>query len=377
MMEATKQNIPSKNKLSALQIISICMGTILLGFILFVLLIPSPIRPVAWTPPSRPALTGALAPNIVLQEVELLARDAINAPEDIAFDNQGRLYTGSSDGNIYRVTSGATSEEAIEVFAKTGGRPLGLAFDQDQNLIVADADRGLLEVTPQGQLRVLTTVANGASITYADELAIAKDGTIYFSDASSHFETGFPYDMLEARPYGRLLAYDPQRNETTELLSGLYFANGVALAPDESFVLVVESFRYRITRFWLTGSRRGTTDIFSDNLVGFADNITTAPDGTYWVAMNNLRPRLIDFMHSRPFLKAQFAKLGQNRIREIASNNRYGLVVQLDSTGQVVRSLHDPEGNLASLSTAVPHQDYLYLGSLFDNAIGRLKLTAN
>lgn len=46
--------------------------------------------------------------------------------------------------------------------------------------------------------------------------------------------------FAEGQPEGRLLKYDPATNATTVLLKGLRFANGVALASDESFVLVNE-----------------------------------------------------------------------------------------------------------------------------------------
>jgi sugar lactone lactonase YvrE len=46
--------------------------------------------------------------------------------------------------------------------------------------------------------------------------------------------------FAEAQDEGRLLKYNPATNETTVLLKGLRFANGVALSSDESFVLVNE-----------------------------------------------------------------------------------------------------------------------------------------
>ena len=36
------------------------------------------------------------------------------------------------------------------------------------------------------------------------------------------------------RPNGRLLAYDPDREETRLVLGNLYFVNGVAVSPDQS-----------------------------------------------------------------------------------------------------------------------------------------------
>ena len=82
------------------------------------------------------------------------------------------------------------------------------------------------------------------------ELLSGHDGTVYFSDASSKFaEEENHLDMLEARPHGRLLAYDPASATTTVLLDDLYFANGVALSEAEDFVLINETYRYRIRRY--------------------------------------------------------------------------------------------------------------------------------
>jgi sugar lactone lactonase YvrE len=347
-------------------------GTVALAALVF--LVPSPIEAAGWSPPPRPELSGPLAQNDELAGAELVAAGRIQGPEDVAFDEQGRLYTGSEDGRIYRVTFGEGGGEEVEEFADTGGRPLGLRFDGEGNLVVADSEKGLLSVAPTGEATTLTDSVGGAAITYADELDIARDGTVYFSDASTRFERGFPYDMLEARPHGRLLSYDPRTEQTEVLAGGLYFANGVALTPEEDSVLVVESFRYRITRIWIEGPRAGEREVFADNLLGIPDNLTRAPDGTYWVAMNNLRPALVDRLHPRPFLKEQLAKLGQERLRAAADRSRYGLVIQLDERGEVVRSLHDPGGRLYNLSTAVPHAGHLYLGTLFGDSIGRYQL---
>ncbi len=45
------------------------------------------------------------------------------------------------------------------------------------------------------------------------------------------------------------------------------------LAPDESYVLVADQFRYQIKRFWLKGEKAGQEDIFANNLPGFVHNI--------------------------------------------------------------------------------------------------------
>lgn len=72
----------------------------------------------------------------------------------------------------------------------------------------------------------------------------ASDGDIYFSDASTKFGFGNWYlEMLEARPHGRVLKYNPVSNETTIVLDNLAFANGVALSKDQDYLVVCETWK--------------------------------------------------------------------------------------------------------------------------------------
>lgn len=216
---------------------------------------PSPIDPLAWEAPAIPPMTGVLEPNDTLMKAELLGRGQVHGPEDTAVDAQGLVYSGLHDGKIVRIKA----DDSVETFVDTKGRPLGMDFDPAGNLIVADAYKGLLSIDAQGQIKVLTTEAEGVAFKFTDDLDIARDGTIYFSDASQRFEQpDYLLDLLEAHPHGRLLSYNPATSETKVLLKDLYFANGVALSANEDFVLVNETYRYRITRYWLSGDKAGT-----------------------------------------------------------------------------------------------------------------------
>ncbi len=53
----------------------------------------------------------------------------------------------------------------------------------------------------------------------------------------------------------------------------------------------------------------------------------------------------------------------------------YGLVLALDERGRIVQSLHDTSGaHLRMITSAKSSGGYLYLGSLDNDRIGRLKL---
>ena len=125
-----------------------------------------------------------------------------------------------------------------------------------------------------GPVHIGSDGRDGVPFGLPNDVEVASDGRIYFSDSSSVWGINESlYDLLEARPNGRLLRYDPKTGQSEVLLDGLYYANGVTLSKDEGFVLVNETFRYRITRYWLTGVRAGSSEVFIDNLPGFPDGI--------------------------------------------------------------------------------------------------------
>lgn len=330
-------------------------------------LVPSPIDSVAYEAPRSLELNGPLAPNEALRSARLVGEDRLVGAEDVAVDAAGRLYTGTEDGRIVRVTLALDGREILEPQADTGGRPLGLRFGPaGRTLFVADARKGLLAVDETGGIEPLATQAGGVPFGFTDDLDVAPDGTIYFSDASSRFGVDeYLHDLLEARPHGRLLRYDPKAegDKVSILLDGLYFANGVALAGDQSFVLVNETYRYQIRRYWLKGPKAGTSDLFVKDLPGFPDNLARDPaTGGFWVALYTVRNPALDFLHPRPWLKNQLAKLPRFLWPK---PEPYGLVLALDGQGRIVESLHDPGGESVRTVTSVePHEGKLYLGSL-------------
>jgi len=342
---------------------------LLLAAALYLALTPSPIDPLPWEAPEAPPMTAVLEPNDTLMKAELLARGQIHGPEDTAVDAQGRVYAGLHDGRVVRVLA----DDSVETFADTGGRPLGMDFDAAGNLILADAYKGLLRIDPQGRIEVLSTEADGLPFAFTDDLDIASDGIIYFSDASSRFQQpDYLLDLLEARPHGRLLSYDPSTGETRVLLDGLYFANGVALSANEDFVLVNETYRYRITRYWLKGERAGQHEVFIDNLPGLPDNLQGDRNGTFWVALPSPRKADADFLHRYPWLKTQMAKLPRAFWPKAVP---YGFAIALNEQGEITQSLHDTSGTHLRMITSVkPVGDYLYFGSLDNDRIGKLKI---
>ena len=336
----------------------------------YLLLAPVPIAPAAWNPPAAPALTGQYQQNTRLSGIQRISIGDGHKPEDVALDADGKIYGGFEDGRIMVVQPDGSQPR---VFANTGGRPLGLVFDRQGNLIVADAIKGLLSVNKSGEVKVLATEADGVKFGCLNDLDIGADGTIYFTEASKKFPMSqFTSDLLEHQPNGRLLALEPRSQKPRTLLRDLYFANGVAVSPDQTFVLVVETGMYRVRRVWLKEPKMGQNDIFIDNLPGFPDGISSNGRDRFWLSLVTPRQAMFDRMQPYPFMRKMVMRLP--KFLQPAPQ-RYSFVLGLDLQGRVVQNLQNGSPDCyAEIANAVEHDGALYFGSIGEDTIGRYPL---
>jgi sugar lactone lactonase YvrE len=336
----------------------------------YLLLAPVPITPAAWTPPTAPTLTGQYEQNSRLSPVQKFALGEGHKPEDVALDADGKIYAGFEDGRIIVLQPDGTQPR---VFADTGGRPLGLIFDRGGNLIVADALKGLLSVNKAGEVKVLAAEAEGEKFGCLNDLDVGADGTIYFTEASRKYPMSeFTNDLLEHQPNGRLLALNPQTQKPRTVLRDLYFANGVAVSPDQSFLLVAETGKYRIRRVWLKEPKMGQDDVFIENLPGFPDGISSNGRDRFWLALVTPRQALFDKMLPHPFLRKIVLRLP--KFLQPAPQ-RYSFVVALDPQGRVVENLQNGDKDCyAEIANVVEHNGALYFGSIGEDTVGRFKL---
>lgn len=340
---------------------------LLAGYFLFW---PVEIDPVTWTPSANPGQTGPFAAKGALANLERLVPEIGLGPEDVTKGPDGYFYSGLQDGRIFRFKPEENGKS--ELVVNTGGRPLGMKFDARGNLIVCDAFKGLISISPERKITVLCESIDGKKMLFPDDLDIAADGTIWFSDASQRFDQHhWINDFWEARPTGRLLRYDPGTGEARVVLSDLLFANGVALGPDEAFVLVNETIAARIVRYWLKGPRAGSREIFIEGLPIYCDNLSHNGNGIFWVAAPAPRIDALEGLAGKPFLRRVLFRL-PDRLRAVAPE-RVGWVLGLDVDGNVKYNLQDASGTYTNITSVNEFDGHLYLGSIEMRSVGRAR----
>lgn len=182
----------------------------------------------------------------------------------------------------------------------------------------------------------------------------------------------------------------------------MFFANGLALSPEEDFIIVAETGAMRLTKYWLKGSKAGKSEVFVDGLPGLPDNLTPDDEGL-WVplvmAADSENPSgfamFSHFPHLRMFFARMLAlletpfklinnaypnKIAQRFIHFIGHGESIQLlapkratIVRVDWSGHIVGSLHGFDKSVGSVSHVLEFNDNLLLGSPFNRFLARVK----
>jgi len=361
--------------------LGVAVLVVILTAALYLCFWPVPIRAVAWSAPVPPGYVGPHAPNTRLSGLSRIEVAGQFGPEHIAIGPDGDAYAAMTSGAIIRMHPDGSDQR---VFARTGGRVLGFAFDADGRMIAADAMSGLIAITPTGEISLLTNrVGADDPIGYANSVVVAKDGMIYFTDSSTRFAPAAwgstlqasVLDVLEQSATGRVLAYDPKSRTTRIVVHGLSFANGIALSTDERSLFVNETGRYRIWKIDVAaddldvGSGSPQAAVLVDNLPGYPDNLMRGRDGRIWVGLFRPRNPAADSLADKPLLREVLLRLPRSML---PLGQPYGHVFAIDESGRVVEDLQDPSGAYPETTGATETDKQLFIHSLHADAIGWL-----
>ncbi len=348
------------------------VGALLALAILYFLLWPVPVEPVAWTAPVNKGYVDPFAPNDLLRPATGIDLGKYVSPEDAVLGTDGRVYVSTKNGSILAIRN-----RAVKEFADVGGKPLGIEQAPDGSLVVANAVSGLQRIHADGRVETLLDAIDGEPLANANNLDITPDGTIYFSRSGTRF-TAAVYgdtmdasllDILEHGNTGAVFAFDPESGETRTVVGGLSYANGVAVSDDGSFLLVAETASYRILKHWLSGENAGTTEVLIDNLPGFPDNIRNGLNGRFWVGFAAPRNDLVDKLSDKPFIRKMIQRLPA-ALRPNAVP--FSHVVAINGNGEVLMNLHDPDARFPRLTGVLETRSSLYLTTLLGNQLPRL-----
>lgn len=378
--------------------------TPVVALLAYLALWPIGVNPVAWTAPKDVDYVGVHQSNQRLagiQHVSLLPGQ--EGPEHIAA-HQGAVYTGVANGDIVKIDG---KQLLPMVVANTGGRPLGIDFDAQGRMLVADAFKGLLRISGEGaQAKIesmLTQIEEPVPndpVRYADGVKVGSDGSVWLTDASRRFSAkelkstfeASVFDVVEHSCTGRVIAVDPVSLKSRVALSGLCFPNGMALTPDGKAMFLAETGLYRILKIDLAklsvthssqgaigaptaqqALEQGAAQVLVDNLPGYPDNLMRGENGRLWVGLTKPRSRLIDKLAGQPFIRSVVLRF-PSAMWPVPKP--YGHIIAYDDQGKMLENLQDPAGGYPQTTGATELDGKLFIQSLHANTVAWMPFPA-
>jgi sugar lactone lactonase YvrE len=292
--------------------------------------------------------------------------------EDVVIADNGLVYTGTEDGSVFSLRPDGSR---VDLVGHTGGRPLGLELLPDGRLLVADAHEGLLAMeTGTGAIERLVDTVNGRRMVFCNNAAVASNGDIWFSDSSTRYSIErWKDDFVQDTRTGRLFCR--RADGTVEKhLDGLAFANGVALAADESFVAVAETGARTVVRLWLTGERAGQRDFLCEDLPGYPDNIARGSDGLIWVSIASPRDPVVELLKNKaPVAVRRMVTRIPDALQP--KPKRTVRAIAFDDAGEIVHDVSGDASGYHMVTGVREHDGALWLGSLQEPAVGVIRLS--
>lgn len=343
--------------------------TVILAIILFIPGLPPYSNLESFSPTPPLPFDGALDPqDYLLSKAEKLFEGELVGPEciEVSPNEPDVFYTTLQGGVIVKIFDNGKQMKPVAKFGKkcagnwdsrNCGRPLGIRFDKEGQLIAADSYLGIFKVDFEsgnsfqtfdevctqhlkilclyqiGQVSNLVSkdaVIDGKTAKTFNSVAPAKDGKIYYTVSSTNYHLDESVGEMLGAPSGRLMVYDPATKDSKVLIENIHFANGIVLSPDEDYLIFAECLRFRLHKYFLKGPKAGTiifpihcvikhylriifshcsgnTEIFLDGLPGSPDNLNFSPEGNILVALVSVRlPEKfnpLEFSYGHPWIR--------------------------------------------------------------------------
>lgn len=204
-------------------------------------------------------------PEIPIERFEIFA-NGLDHPECLTFDREGILWAGGEAGQVYRIHE----NQAPEVVAELGGFCGGLTWSPDhRHLFVCNPKHGIVKVNRSGEWSVFASEAGANKLICPNYGVFDRGGSYYVTDSGNWMKHN-----------GRLIRYRSDGSAEV-VLSGLGYANGLALSATAEHLYMAESDSDRVYRVELSSRK---AEVYAKAVGRLPDGLALDPEGNLYVA---------------------------------------------------------------------------------------------
>ena len=187
----------------------------------------------------------------ILQTPPVLVGDTFGFTEGPIWNvkHQMWLFTDIPMQKVYSLNL----DGEVSIFDDDSGYANGLMIDNSDNVWYARHDRQISYRNAEGEEKIVASLYNGKKLNSPNDLVMAKDGTVWFTDPNFGitFE-GFGPELAEDEQPVRGI-YQIKNGEVLLKNGSLELPNGIAFSNDEKFLYVADSSDGYVYRFDVDG----------------------------------------------------------------------------------------------------------------------------
>ncbi|OGB26919.1 MAG: hypothetical protein A3I66_21015 [Burkholderiales bacterium RIFCSPLOWO2_02_FULL_57_36] len=216
------------------------------------------------------------------------------------------------------------------------------------------------------------TDRNSRPVRFCNDLDISRDGKrVYMSEPYP-----FPGAAMGDAAYeeavslahnGRLWMFDLEQQAARLVAQDYHFVDGILVdygseGADgiEQSVVVSETPKFRMLRYYVAGPKAGTDEVLQEFLPGMPDGINRDRDGRLYVALYTMRTGVMTWIHANPWIKHLLLRLSPGMF-PVRHDTGY-MVFDASGKQALYMAAHDGK-HVRHVSKINPGRDAVYLAS--------------
>ena len=327
-------------------------GLLLGGWLVYLLLHPVPMVPVAYQASSS-AFSGSYTANSALDAAESYALQPYSAPVCVR-RHGGWLYMAVSGGQVVRMQEDGTD---LSVVLSTGGEIVAFDFLSDGRMLLVGSDPigvggSVMIAAPDGwnsqvvaqpvQLETTET-----PISFLSALCVGPDDRVFFAvahgvpAAENTMEDAYTLALLAHRADSVVYELDLRTGEMQPVLTGLTLATGLTLDETGEMLYVADAGTGTVWQVAADarGLKAGNRDVTAvlQNLPGRPAGLACGSNGRLWVTLSGETPAWLNALAGLPRLRQAVMNLPALTRNRLILGGRTA-VLAFDAEGEILEN---------------------------------------
>ncbi len=227
--------------------------------------------------------------------IERIATGFRWAEGPVYFADGGYLLWSDIPNN--RIMRWLEEDGHVSVFRSDSHFANGNTRDREGRLVTCEHDaRRVTRTEHDGRITVLMDSYHGKKLNAPNDVVVASDGAIWFTDPGYGIDGPYEGHAAEAELPRSVYRIDPASGQASVVADDFARPNGLAFSPDESRMYIVDSGithggPSHIRVFDVNGARLSGGRVFAEDFApGMTDGLRTDQGGNVWCSMGWAEP---------------------------------------------------------------------------------------